>query len=71
MNKCSPEKLKDAADDLQGWLHRHQDVVRVEPEITRMVTAARDKAYEKWRRVSTDTASACIGQETDKLTSIK
>jgi len=37
MNKCSPEKLKDAADDLQGWLHRHQDVVRVEPEITRMV----------------------------------
>jgi len=50
---------------------RHQDVARAEPEISRMVTAASDKAYEKWRAVSTDTASGCAGQETDKVTSVK
>ena len=52
MSKCTPEKLKDAADDLQGWLSRHEEVSRVEPEITKTVIDARDKAYKKWRQVS-------------------
>jgi hypothetical protein len=45
MNKCSAEKLKDAADDLQTWVYRHQEVLRVKPEITKMVIEARDKAF--------------------------
>ena len=52
MSKCTPEKLKDAADDLHGWLIRHEEVSRVEPEITKTVIDARDKAYKKWRQVS-------------------
>jgi hypothetical protein len=44
--------LKDAADDLQTWVYQRQDVVRVEPEVTKLVIEARDKAYKKLREVT-------------------
>jgi hypothetical protein len=50
--KCTPDKLKAAADDLSAWIFRHGDVIRVEPEIAKIVFEARDKAYRKWGAVT-------------------
>jgi hypothetical protein len=52
MNKCTPDKLKAAADDLSTWIVRHCDVIRVEPEIAKIVFEARDRAYRKWVAVT-------------------
>jgi hypothetical protein len=58
MNKCTPEKLKAAADDLSAWIIRHGDVIRVEPEIAKIVFEARDRAYRKWSAVTEREARA-------------
>ncbi len=50
--KLDPEELHEAAEDLQGWLHRHPGVVKAEPEITRHVIQARDLAERKYREVT-------------------
>ncbi len=50
--KLNPEQLREAAQDLQGWLHRHPDVAKAEPEITRHVIQARDLAERRYRAVS-------------------
>lgn len=52
MEKCDPQELKDAAEDLQGWIHRHPDVVKTEPDIVKSVIAARDRAIERYQTVT-------------------
>lgn len=52
MDKCTPDELKNAAEDLQHWAHRHPNVVKAEPDIVKDVVSARDKAFKKYQQVS-------------------
>jgi hypothetical protein len=38
-------KVEGCRRDLQTWVYRHQEVLRVKPEITKIVIEARDKAF--------------------------
>lgn len=50
--KADLEDLKNLGEDLRGVIQRHPDAVRHNPDITKDIVSARDKAIQRYKEIT-------------------